>query len=301
MKIGVVGLGRMGEAIAYRLYKAGYAVIAYDMSIDARNMVASYGVAVVDTIEALAQQVNIVWVMVPSGSVTTHVIQTLCALLPEHSILIDGGNSCFKDSIRHAQDALKKNISFLDCGTSGGVHGKEVGFCLMVGGDRAAYDKVYHFLQAIAAPKGCAYIGRSGTGHYVKMVHNGIEYALMQAYAEGFHVIKEGTFKQDNLNLADIADVWRHGSVIRSFLLDLSYAIFEKDQLLNSISGEVAQTGMGLWTQQEAEQNNIAVPVISESLRVRNWSCKTGGNYGTKIVALLRNQFGGHTFKKNME
>lgn len=187
---------------------------------------------------------------------------------------------------------------FLDCGTSGGLHGKAVGFCLMVGGDKAAYTKIYPLLEAIAMPEGVGYMGPSGTGHYVKMVHNGIEYALLQAYAEGLHVIKEGTFKDQVLDLDEITRVWNNGSIIRSFILQLLHDIVQKDQELKNISGEVAATGMGKWTVEEAEQRNIPVDLIKRSLEIRDWSQQTGGNYATKLVSMLRNSFGGHEFKK---
>jgi 6-phosphogluconate dehydrogenase len=213
-------------------------------------------------------------------------------------IIIDGGNSKFSDSMRRAQELVKENIYFIDCGTSGGIHGSENGFCLMIGGDKTAYDRIEPLSKVIATPGGYAYCGPSGAGHYVKMIHNGIEYGILQAYAEGFHLLKDGAFKNEHLNLEKIASVWNHGSVIRSWILELVQDIMKEDPTLEDIKGTVASTGMGLWTVEEAHQSKIPVPVIEESLNVRKWSEKTGGNYATKVVAMLRNKFGGHAVTK---
>lgn len=296
MKIAVVGLGKMGEAIAMRLHEGGHTVFAYDVNSDARHAIAAHGVIPCNSLKEITDVAQIVWVMVPAGTITDTVINTLITDLPADAIIIDGGNSFFKDSMTRAHHALKKNIFLLDCGTSGGIKGREQGFCLMVGGARTAYDRIEPLLRAIAMPQGYRYIGSSGTGHYVKMVHNGIEYALLQAYAEGLHVIKEGSFADEKIDLAGLTNVWNHGSIIRSFILELAHDVMVHDQDLSAISGEVAQTGMGSWTSQEAHEHHIPVPTIDESLKIREWSRKTGGNYATKIVALLRNAFGGHAF-----
>ncbi len=297
MNIGVIGLGRMGEAIAYRLQMNGHTVIGYDAQEQTRVQLRAQGMIVVDDLHELATRVSVVWVMVPAGHITRSVIQTLCTVLAHHSLIIDGGNSFFNDSIENARYATAAGMRFLDCGTSGGVKGRAVGFCLMVGGERSAYDEIVPALHAIAAPGGYAYVGRSGAGHYVKMIHNGIEYALLQAYGEGFHLIKNGTFADEYIDLAQLTALWNNGSVIRSFILELSHDIFKKDQSLTTISGEVEHTGMGSWTVQEAEKHAIPVPVIERSLAIRTWSKTTGGNYATKVVSLLRNAFGGHAFK----
>jgi len=292
MKLGIVGLGKMGQAIAERVIKAGYQVFGYDINKESVDEAQKIGVQTVESLEQLAKETNIIWLMVPAGKPVDATINELTKYLSAGSIIIDGGNSKFSDSKERAEQLKKLGILFLDCGTSGGLRGKEIGFSLMVGGDRSAFDKVKPLLQAVAAPNGFGYMGPAGAGHYVKMVHNGIEYAIMQAYAEGFHLLKDGPYK--DLDLANIASVWRNGSVIRSWLLELAHEIFMQDQELKDISGKVAESGMGRWTVEEAQMNQIPVKQIEDALAARFWSQETGGNYATKIVALLRNKFGGH-------
>lgn len=296
MKLGVIGLGRMGKAIVHRVIQGGHEVIGYDPHKDALQEIEKMGARSASTIQECAQQARIIWIMVPAGEPVDIVINELQNYMHTGDIIIDGGNSKFTDSIRHA-DALKRlGINFLDCGTSGGLRGQDSGFSLMVGGDHAVYEKIIPLLQAIAAPNGFGYMGPSGAGHYVKMVHNGIEYAILQAYAEGFHLLKEGHFK--NLDLADIARVWRNGSVIRSWILELAHEIFMNDQEFKDISGRVSESGMGRWTVEESQKQKIPTQLIDDALEIRYWSEETGGNYATKIVALLRNKFGGHVVKK---
>lgn len=299
MKLGIIGLGRMGDAIAQRVIEGGHEVVGFDPSAPAREHTQSLGAQVVATADQVAVHTQIIWLMVPAGPIVDNVIAQLKPALKPGAIIIDGGNSKFTDSMRRAKELAAHKIAFLDCGTSGGVHGREHGFSLMVGGDAAAYARVEPLLKVIAAPQSLGLVGPSGAGHYVKMVHNGIEYALLEAYAEGFQLIKQGSFKKDDLDLHQITSIWNHGSVIRSWLLQLSEDIFAKDQTFDSISGEIAQSGTGQWTVDEAHEHKIPVPCIEESLHVRAWSEKTGGNYATKIVALLRNAFGGHAVKKN--
>jgi len=294
MKMGIVGLGRMGSAIAYRLVQAGHDVVGFDTSELGQQAGAEAGALIIDDLAHMAYHTNIVWVMVPHGEVTENVFNVLLEQLQAGTIIIDGGNSHYEHSIERAQRAATKGIHFLDCGTSGGVRGREIGFCLMVGGDKIAFSEAYPLLEAIAAPGGVSLIGSSGTGHYVKMVHNGIEYALLQAYAEGFHVIKEGSFKNEGINLSELSRLWNTSSVIRSFILELAHDIFDQDYDLSLVSGTIGENGTGLWTSQEAHKHNIPVPTIDDALKVRAWSRETGGNYATKMVALLRNKFGGH-------
>lgn len=296
MKLGIIGLGKMGAGIAQRVALYGHDVVGYDPMVE--SLPAMGELTVVKNISEVAQQCRVIWLMVPAGEIVDAVIKQLKPHLKQGDIIIDGGNSNFHDSIRRAQELAAQQIFFLDCGTSGGIHGLEHGFCLMVGGDKKAYQEVVPLFKAIAAPHGFAYIGKSGTGHYVKMIHNGIEYGLMQAYAEGFELIKEGSFKEEHLNLEEITKVWNHGAVIRSWLLELSHTIFEKDQELQNVSGSIEESGTGAWTVEEAHKNSITVPVIEKSLEVRKWSRQTGGNFATRVVALLRNAFGGHAYKK---
>lgn len=294
MNIGIIGLGRMGFAIAQRLIKAGHTVFGFDINNHARDAAQSAGVTVVAQERELLAQTRIVWLMIPAGPLIDEQVALLRDSLKSGDIIIDGGNSYFGDSIRRAQQLAPDGIHFIDCGTSGGIHGMEHGFCLMVGGSKEAYEKLTPIWQALAAPEGYAYVGPSGAGHYVKMVHNGIEYALMQAYAEGFHLLHESTFGTGKIDLEQVAKLWNHGAVIRSFLLTLVENIFAHDQKLNRVEGTVQHTGMGTWTVKEAHERGVPVPLINEALRIRIWSEQTGGNYATKIVALLRQQFGGH-------
>jgi len=299
MNIAIIGLGRMGQALAYRAIKGGFSVFGFDINAASCAAAEKEGVQIVVRIDDFAHKnIDVFWLMVPQGELVDKVIAQLQPMLKAGGIIVDGGNSKFSDSMRRAQELALDNIYFIDCGTSGGIHGRDNGFCLMVGGDKKAYDILEPLLKAIAAPGGYAYIGHSGAGHYVKMVHNGIEYGILQAYAEGFHVLKDGQFKDQHLDLEKIAALWNHGSVIRSWILELVQEIMHEDPNLNDIKGNVAATGMGQWTVEQAHAMNIPVPVIEESLKIREWSEKTGGNYATKIVACLRNKFGGHSVTK---
>ena len=304
MNIAVIGLGRMGAAIAHRLHKAGHTVFGFDVSAQAREAVHKEGIAVFDSIADVAKKADVFWLMVPVGRPVDDTLQALKSHLQSGAIIIDGGNSKWTDSQRRAQELSSDGIPFLDCGTSGGLKGREIGFSLMIGGDKRVYEKVENFFKAIAAPRGYGYVGSSGAGHYVKMVHNGIEYALLQSYAEGFQLIKEGSFKDSDLDLEQITGIWQHGSVIRSWLLDLAHDIFVDAgdaQHLRDISGELAEGGTGRWSVEDAERNQVPVPMMKEALDIRKWSRETGGNYATKVVALLRNRFGGHDFKRIKE
>ena len=298
MKIGIIGLGRMGLAIAQRAIEGGHDVIGFDFSESATAAAHANGVTIVSAIPDVVSAARIIWLMVPAGDPIDQVLEQIMPHAQPGDIIVDGGNSKFTDSIRRSHELAAHDLIFIDCGTSGGLRGRTVGFCLMVGGDKNAYEKLTPLFSSIAAPQGFCHVGPSGTGHYVKMVHNGIEYGLMQAYAEGFHLIKDGTFKDHNLDLEKISNVWMHGSVIRSFLLELTHDIFTQDQDFADVSGIVEESGMGKWTVEDAEQLHIPLAVIKKSLTIRTESQKTGGNYATKIVALLRNAFGGHTIHK---
>jgi len=296
MTVGVIGLGRMGEAVAYRLAQAGFIVFGSDPNAALKEQIESENIRFVSLAE-LAKNADVVWLMVPAGSVVDQVIATLLPQAKKAAIIVDGGNSNFKDSQRRFVELAAQGFSFIDCGTSGGVHGRELGFSLMVGGDKKVYDMVEPLLHVLAAPGGYAYMGRSGAGHYIKMVHNGVEYALMQAYAEGFQLLKEGAFKNDDLDLVAITQVWTNGSIIRSWLVELSHQIFVEDQKLATISGRVHESGTGAWTVEEAHREDVPVPLIEKALLLRKESRDTGGNYASKVVALMRNKFGGHAFE----
>ncbi len=295
MKIGLIGLGRMGQAIADRLLKDKHEVIGYDPAIQEvpENLRLTQNIK-----EIIDNKPDAIWLMVPAGKIVDNVIDDLLKNnLPENSVIIDGGNSYYKNTIKR-QDKLKaQNIYYLDCGTSGGLLGKEIGFSLMIGGEKNIFEKLEPVFKSIAAPNGYGYMGPSGSGHYVKMIHNGIEYSLLQAYAEGFDLLKNNT-QYKKLDLENITRVWQHGSVVRSWILDLSHDIFAQDQELKEISGEIGENLTGQWTIQESKDQNIAMDLLDKSLQIRAWSRETGGNYATKVIAMLRNAFGGHKFEK---
>lgn len=292
MNIGIIGLGRMGSAIASRLIAAKFQVFGFDRDSKNCQQVETDGIVCVSDLAELAQQVKTFWLMVPAGDPVDQVIAELRPHLKNNMILIDGGNSNYSDSVRRAKSLKKDGVNFLDCGTSGGLHGKELGFSLMIGGEKNAYEQCIPFFKAIAMPGGFGLVGPSGAGHYVKMVHNGIEYALLQAYAEGLHLLRDGQYK--DLDLAQITEIWQHGSIIRSWILELAHSILEKDQKLDTVSGKIFESGTGMWTVQEAEREKIPVALIKEALEIRAHSRKSGGTYATKLVALLRHAFGGH-------
>jgi len=296
MTVGVIGLGRMGEAVAYRLAQAGFSVMGSDPNSELKEQIEKEGIQFVSLIE-LAKNADVIWLMVPAGAVVDQVIAAITPHAKKGAIIVDGGNSNFNDSQRRYKELVAQEISFVDCGTSGGVHGRELGFSLMIGGDKKVYDTIEPLFKILAAPGGYAYMGRSGAGHYVKMVHNGVEYALMQAYAEGFQLLKEGAFKDQDIDLVAVTKVWTNGSIIRSWLVELSHQIFFEDQKLDTISGRVQESGTGAWTVEEAHREHIPVPLIEKALLLRKESRDTGGNYASKVVALMRNKFGGHAFE----
>lgn len=292
MKVAVIGLGKMGAAIVYRLTKADIHVIGYDPDVKARRKAATYGAHVTDSIEHCAQQAAVIWLMIPAGELVDSILKQLKPHLQKESIIIDGGNSHFSDSVRRAKSLKTKGVHFIDCGTSGGLAGRTKGFSLMLGGDKKIIATLEPLFEALAAPKGYAYMGPSGAGHYVKMVHNGIEYALLQAYSEGFHLLHAGAYK--DLDLETTSRVWSHGSIVRSWILDLAHAVFKRDQKFENVDGAIQESGMGAWTVQEAYKQKVPVVLSEDALDIRAWSRETGGNYATKLVALLRYEFGGH-------
>jgi 6-phosphogluconate dehydrogenase len=289
MNIGIVGLGRMGSGIAQRLARAHFTLYGYDV-----HPTATFGfpLTLCSSIKDVAEKTSVIILMVPAGEIVDKALTEILTYAPQGTIIIDGGNSNYADSIRRAALCKQRDIFFLDCGTSGGLHGKEHGYCLMIGGEKSAYEKLIPVWEAIAAPHGYVYTGPSGSGHYVKMVHNGIEYGILQAYAEGFHLLKEGEFA--NLDLGAIGHTWEHGSVIRSWLLELLSTHLKKDATLSNIPAQIGENGTGRWMRQEAQKSNIPTPALDAALEVRAESQKKGGNYGTKIVSLARLLFGGH-------
>jgi len=297
-KIGIIGLGRMGSGIAQRLVAAGYVVYGFDRVKPSKL---ASEVVIVESYESLIAAVSIIFLVVPAGEVVDDVLASL--LMARHEVgtnpklmVVDCGNSLYTDTVRRHEALLSAEIIFLDAGISGGVHGARDGYCVMAGGDVADIMLVSAPLGAIAATGGYAHVGPVGAGHYVKMVHNAIEYGMLQAYGEGFQLLKEGHYP--DLAMVDIAQLWQNGSVIRSRLLELLADVLKKPEYIAQTSGVIHENGTGRWALAEAKKCGVPLPVIHESLKVRSWSRETGGNYATKLVALLRNAFGGHAVEK---
>ncbi len=300
MEMGIIGLGRMGGNMAERLVRNGHRVVGCDPSPEAQARVRGVGVETAGSISELAgmlhQTPRVVWSMVKSGDVTESVLIETAGALKAGDILIDGGNSRFSDSRRRYDVMKEKGIPFLDAGTSGGIWGLTEGYCLMVGGDPEAFQAVEPLLRSLAPEGGLMHTGPAGSGHYVKMVHNGIEYALMQSYAEGFEILKASPYP--DLDLAATCDLWMHGSVIRSWLLDLAKDAFSKDPHLDNIVGYVEDSGEGRWTVQESIEHAVPAPVIMLSLCLRFRSRQTD-SFSMKVLAALRNEFGGHAVRNS--
>ena len=287
MKLGMVGLGRMGSGMTERLRKDGHEVMTYDPQVD----------STASSLEELAQQLEaprVVWMMIPAGEITESTTNQLLGTLESGDVLVDGGNSNFHDSQRRSAAAAEKGVHFLDVGVSGGIWGLKEGFCLMAGGPDDAVALLEPALETLAPPNGWAHVGPSGAGHFVKMVHNGIEYGLMQAYAEGFEVLNASEFE---LDLQEIASIWRYGSVVRSWLLELLRdALEQHGNDLADIAGYVEDSGEGRWTIFEAINEDVPVPVISAALYAR-FASRQEESFAAKIDAALRQQFGGHAVK----
>jgi len=296
MKIGMVGLGRMGGNMTVRLIRHGHEVVAFDPNADAVGAAEGQGAEGAHSLQELVERLEaprVVWIMVPAGEITEKTIRDLRSLLSSGDVVIDGGNSNFRDSQRRAKEAGADGVRFLDCGTSGGVWGLENGYCLMVGGEREAFDHAEPVFAALAPRDGYAYMGPSGAGHFVKMVHNGIEYGLLAAYGEGFEIMKGSEF---DLDLLTIAGIWRYGSVVRSWLLELLFDALQKDPKLDRIRGYVEDSGEGRWTVQEAIEENVPAPITALSLFMR-FASRQEESYSAKVIAALRNEFGGHAVK----
>jgi len=287
VQLGMVGLGRMGSGMTKRLEQAGHELKTYDPNVD----------STAKTLRALAKQLDAprhVWLMVPSGKITEDTFQKLLAVLEPGDTIVDGGNSNFRDSQRRYAEARKRQVAFVDVGVSGGVWGLEAGFCLMAGGDNAPVKRLHPVLEALAPADGFAHVGPSGAGHFVKMVHNGIEYGLMQAYAEGFELMYHSEFP---LDLSEIAGVWRYGSVVRSWLLELLHAAMERHgDRLADIAPYVEDSGEGRWMINEAINEGVPVPAISAALFAR-FASRREIDFSAKVQAALRNQFGGHAVR----
>jgi 6-phosphogluconate dehydrogenase len=294
MRIGMIGLGKMGANMTERLLKGGHEVVAYDLSSDALKQVARKGAETASSLADLAGKLSApraAWVMLPAGTVTNSTIEELAGLFSAGDVIVDGGNSNYREAQEIASRLDKNGIGFVDAGTSGGVWGLTEGYCLMVGGTKEAVGVVEPALRTLAPEGGYAHVGPAGAGHYVKMVHNGIEYGLMQAYAEGFELMGKAT--EFDLDLHEIASIWRYGSVVRSWLLDLAERALRPGAGFEEIKGVVADSGEGRWTALEAIDRHVPAPVIATSLFTR-YASQDPDSFQLKMVAALRNQFGGH-------
>jgi 6-phosphogluconate dehydrogenase len=296
MKIGMVGLGRMGGNMTIRLIRDGHEVVGFARSAENRAVVVKEGAeeatSLAEVVEKL-QPPRIVWTMVPAGPATEQTIDELSRLMSEGDSIIDGGNSNYRDSIARAERLKQRGILFLDCGTSGGIWGLANGYCLMIGGERKAFDRAEPIFKSLAPANGYAHVGLSGAGHFVKMVHNGIEYGLLAAYGEGFEILKGSDFE---LDLPTIAGIWRYGSVVRSWLLELLVGAYETDAALAHVRGYVEDSGEGRWTVQAAIDEHVPAPITALALFAR-FASRQEESYAAKVIAALRQEFGGHAVK----
>lgn len=300
MKLGMIGLGKMGANMTKRLLQDGHQVVVTDLNADAIVQAEQEGAIGATDLPALVSQLDaprIVWVMVPSGNPTTSTLKQLGEHLSAGDIVIDGGNSNYKLTMQHAAEFSQQGIHMVDVGTSGGVWGLEAGYSMMVGGEQDVVERLRPILESLApaSDKGWGYVGPNGAGHFVKMVHNGIEYGMMQAFAEGFAIMKAK--EAFALDMAEISRIWQHGSVVRSWLLDLMHDAFDQDQEFDDIAPYVTDSGEGRWTVFEAIDLDVSAPVITASL-LRRLRSREGDSYTDKLLNVTRNQFGGHAIKK---
>jgi 6-phosphogluconate dehydrogenase len=300
MEIGMIGLGRMGANMAERLVRGGHRVIGFDPKPESRRRIEDKGAQSAASLDALVTKLGTprtLWMMVPAGDITDATIAALLPLLSAGDTLVDGGNSNYKDTLRRAERLAGERIDYIDCGTSGGVWGLAEGYSMMIGGGESAVERLRPVFETLApaADRGWGRVGPVGSGHFAKMVHNGIEYALMQAYAEGFSILRHKA--EFGVDLHQVAEIWRHGSVVRSWLLDLTSAALEKNPGLEGIAPYVADSGEGRWTVAEAIELDVAAPAITLSLLARLRS-RDAGSFSDKLLSAMRHQFGGHEIKK---
>ena len=303
MRLGIIGLGRMGMNMARRLVEGGHGVVVFNRSADKVKEAEGFGAkgseSVEDLVELLAdgEGPRIVWLMVPSGDVTEAMIEEVSGYLTKGDIIIDGGNTLYKDDLLRSEKLKKSGIEYMDVGTSGGIWGLTVGYCLMVGGDKGVFEVLEPIFKTLAPKDGYMYCGASGAGHYIKMVHNGIEYGMMEAYGEGFELIEASPYGND-IEFADVAALWNKGSVVRSWLLELLESAFEKDDRLESLKPYVEDSGEGRWTVNEAIERSVSLPVITAAL-FRRFRSRDDNSFAERVLAALRNEFGGHEVKKS--
>jgi len=296
MELGLIGLGRMGGNMTRRLIEGGHQVHVFDPNPAAVERAVADGAVGSTSLEDMVTRLKaprVVWMMIPAGDPVEQTIKRIVPVMSAGDVLVDGGNSMFKDSMRRAADVAQHNIHYLDCGTSGGIWGLQIGYCLMIGGDKDAFAVAEPIFKTLAPEGGYAHVGKSGAGHYTKMIHNGIEYALLQAYGEGFDIMFHSGF---DLDLEQVSTLWNHGSVIRSWLLELAQRAFALDPRLEHIRGYVEDSGEGRWTVFDAIDHNVPAPVITLSLLTR-FRSREEEAFSDKVIAALRNQFGGHAVK----
>jgi len=299
MQIGMIGLGRMGMNMVRRLLEGGHKVIAYNRTPDRVKEIIKEGAKGAYSLEELVKKLEpprIIWLMLPAGRPVDEHIEKLQGLLDKGDIIIEGGNSFYKEDIRHEQELSAYGIHYMDVGVSGGIWGLKIGYCLMIGGDQKIYRKLEPLFRTLAPKDGYLYCGGIGSGHFVKMVHNGIEYGMMAAYGEGFEIMQVSPSGK-HLDFAKVAHLWNQGSVVRSWLLELAEAAFKKDKNLSSISGYVEDSGEGRWTVQQAIDTAVPAPIIASSLFQRFRSRETDA-FSDKVLAALRQEFGGHAVLK---
>ena len=297
MELGMIGLGRMGANMTERLVMGGHRVISFDRSPQAIQRVVDIGAVGAHSLADFVKQLSLsraIWLMVPSGDPVDQTIEQLLPNLAKGDILIDGGNSNYKDSIRRAERLKPHGMHFVDAGTSGGIWGLKNGYCMMVGGEKEIVERLAPIFTTLAPKDGYLHVGPNGAGHFVKMIHNGIEYGMLQAYGEGFELLKASQF---DLDLEKISHLWNQGSVVRSWLLELAESAFEKDPKLSSIKDYVEDSGEGRWTVEEAIQKNVPAPVLTLSVFAR-FASRQEESFAGKVIAALRNEFGGHAVKK---
>jgi 6-phosphogluconate dehydrogenase len=298
MELGLIGLGRMGANMAIRLLQGGHRVVVYNRTVEkAVELANEHGGVAATSIEELVQSLQaprIVWLMLPAGQATDEYIDAVAPLLEKGDILIDGANNNYKVSIAHGEQLTAQGLRFMDAGVSGGIWGLKVGYCTMVGGDAETFAHIEPILKTLAPPDGYLHCGPHGAGHFVKMVHNGIEYGMMQAYAEGFEIMEKSRY---DLDLQKVSHLWNQGSVVRSWLLELAERAFTDDAHLDAIRGYVQDSGEGRWTVQEAIDLDVPAPIITLSLQTR-FRSRQDDSFGARVLAALRNQFGGHAVKK---
>ena len=299
MQLAMIGLGKMGGNMTERLLRDGHQLVTYDRSAESVQKYAKLGAtgagSLVEVVKKLSAP-RVVWIMVPAGDPVDQTIAELRPLLGDGDIIIDGGNSNFHDTIRRANALREQSIQYIDCGTSGGIWGLEKGYCLMIGGEKRAVLRCEPIFKTLAPPQGFAHVGPPGAGHYVKMIHNGIEYGLLQAYAEGYEIL-HASRDFPELDLHRVAELWQQGSVVRSWLNELAVRAFDKDASLADIRGFVADSGEGRWTVQEAIDVDVPAPVITLSLLMR-FRSRQDDSFSAKVIAALRNEFGGHAVQK---